>query len=57
MSATTTTDGGARETARQLRIILASMEAGNLNATNTVRTRLEGVVAALEVLAAEELRG
>lgn len=56
MSATTPSDGGAGETARQLQIILASIEAGHLRATATVRTRLEGVVTALEVLAASESR-
>ena len=56
MSANTSESGRVKETARQLRIILASMEDGHLRASATVWTRLEGVVTALELLAAEELR-
>ena len=47
-------DGRAGETARQLRLILASVEGGHLRASATVRTRLEGAVTALELLAAGE---
>lgn len=44
------TDHDIAKTARQLRSILASIEAGDLDATTAVRTRLEGAAAALESL-------
>ncbi len=37
--------------ARQLRVILASIDNGDLDASATVRKRIEGAVAALETLA------
>ena len=39
-------------TARQLRLILAAIERGELDASATVRERLEGAATALEALAA-----
>ena len=40
-------------TARQLRLILGAIERGELDASATVRARLEGAATALEALAAD----
>jgi hypothetical protein len=41
-------------TARQLRLILDAIERGDLDASATVRARLEGAAIALETLAADD---
>jgi hypothetical protein len=45
-------DSQVAATARQLRVILEAIDRGDLDASATVRSRLEGAAVALETLAA-----
>lgn len=57
MAAPRSEDRRNQQIARQLRLILAAVEGGQLQASVNVRTRLAGAVKALEALVADDSYG